>query len=598
VRDETANDEELVGELLEGDHVVEAPSTPGRRLRKGLGKILMITGGVLALFAILYIGDLLNSAGDVPRGVTVAGIDVGGLTHADAEAKLRKDLEPRLSTPVPIVAGDIRTTLNPAVSGLGLDWPGTLGQAGNQPLSPITRIRSFFTTREVGVVTKIDSKQLDQVVTDLAGRQLNHTAVEGSIAFRAIPGTDGGVTPYAVEPRQGQVLTDTAAAVSAITAGWLNFGGITLQVDVTPVKASSAGVHGALDQIVVPAVAKPIVVHGDGKDAFLTPVDIARSFQFAALDDGALEVRIDQQVLQLAVHPNLVSTERQSKNAQIVFTNNQPAVQPSEDARRINWANTFLPLTNVLKRADGRDLTAVYDATRPNVTTEAAGALGIKQVVSEFTTSGFSREVATNAAALAAKVNGAIVKPGETFSLDTRSGPRTEAQGFVPAPVNEDGTGPVMIGGGVSQFATTLYNAVYLAGLKDVDHATHDNYFDRYPPARDVKAMETSGTSVDLKFADDAPTGVAIQAFASGNTVTVRIWGTKRYRVDSIPGPQTNVTAPSLLLGIPGACQPAQGVPGFTTSDTRVLYALSTGTEVRRETRTVIYAAKPTVFCP
>jgi vancomycin resistance protein YoaR len=448
------------------------------------------------------------------------------------------------------------------------------------------------------VVTKIDSQQVDQAVNDLAGRRLNHTAVEGSIGFRELPGTEGAVSPYVVEPRQGQVLKDAAAAVGAITAGWLNPGGVTLQVDVTPVKATSSGVHGALDQIVVPAVAKPIVVHGDDKDALLTPLAIARSFQFAPLDDGALQVRIDQRLLQLAVQPELISTETESKDAQIVFTNDQPAVQPSVDAKKINWANTFLPLTDVLKRADGRDLTAVYDKTRPNVTSEAASALGIKEVVSEYTTTGFSADVATNVQALAAKVTGAIVRPGETFSLDTRSGPRTLAQGFVPAPVNEDGTGPQVIGGGTSQFASTLYNAVYLAGLKDVDHATHDSYFARYPPARDVKAMETSGTSVDLKFADNTSTGIAIQAIAAGDLVTVRIWGTRHYRVDSIPGPQTNVKDAPLQVGIPGLCRPSQGTPGFTTSDTRVLYGIGTGSEVRRETRTVTYRPTPTVICP
>jgi vancomycin resistance protein YoaR len=558
----------------------------------------MITGGVIALLVVVYVADLLTSVGDIPRGTTVVGIDVGGLTQAKAEAKLRVELEPRLTQPVAITAGDVQTTLSPAVSGLGLDWPGTLGRAGHQPLSPITRVMSFFATREVGVVTKIDSTQVDQAVNDLAGRRLNHTAVEGSIGFGELPGTEGAVSPYAIEPRQGQVVKDVGAAVSAITAGWLNPGGVTLQVDVTPVKATSSGVHGALDQIVVPAVAKPIVVHGDGKDALLTPVDIARSFQFAPLDDGALEVRIDQRQLQLAVQPDLISTETESKDAQIVFTNDQPAVQPSVDSKKINWANTFLPLTDVLKRADGRDLSAVYDKTRPNITSEAASALGIKEVVSEYTTTGFSADVATNVQALAAKVSGAIVRPGQTFSLDTRSGPRTLAQGFVPASVNEDGTGPLVIGGGTSQFATTLYNAVYLAGLKDVDHATHDSYFNRYPPARDVKAMETSGTGVDLKFADDAPTGIAIQAVAAGDLVTIRIWGTKRYRVESIPGPQTNVKDAPRQVGIPGRCRPSQGTPGFTISDTRVLYDIGTGKEVRRETRTVTYRPTPTVICP
>jgi vancomycin resistance protein YoaR len=597
VGDEAVSDEELVGELLEADPIVVYPPLPEHPVRRGIGRALMVAGGAIALFVVLYVADLLFSVGDVPRGVTVAGIEVGGMTHADAEAKLHSELEPKLVRPVTIRAGDVETRLDPALSGLGLDWSETVAEAGSQPLSPITRIMSFFTTREVGLVKKTDSEVLARAVSELAANRINHKAVEGGIGFLAQAGVDGGVTPYAIEPKQGQVLGDQAAAVKVLTDGWLDPGGVTVRVDVTPVKATLAGVQGALDQIVKAAVAKPIIVHGDGTDSILNPDDIARSFQFVARDGGALEVRIDQHKLQLAVQDDLVTTEKDSKDAQIVFANNVPTVQPSEDARKINWANTFLPLTEVLKKADGRDLPVVYDVTRPNVTTEAAGALGIKEVIGEFTSDGFSGAAATNVQALAAKVSGAIVKPGETFSLDTRSGPRTAAQGYVPAPVQEDGTGPELIGGGVSQFASTLYNAVYLAGLKDVDHAEHDFFLDRYPPGRDVKAMETSGTSVDSKFTNDAPTGIAIEAAASGSSVTVRIWGTKRFTVASIPGPRTNETVSPLEFRSGAGCVTSAGQPGFTTSDTRVLSDVGTGAEVRRETRNVTYGPQSTIIC-
>ena len=114
MRDEFVNDEGLVGELLEGDRIDELPPLAARRVRRGLGKVLMIIGGAIASFVVLYVTDLVISAGDVPRGVTVAGIDVGGLTHSNAEAKLREELEPRLVQPVVIRAGDLETRLTPA----------------------------------------------------------------------------------------------------------------------------------------------------------------------------------------------------------------------------------------------------------------------------------------------------------------------------------------------------------------------------------------------------------------------------------------------------------------------------------------------------
>nr|WP_284743289.1 VanW family protein [Amycolatopsis sp. RTGN1] len=589
--------DDLLGELLETPTPPPAPETPARKLRTGLARAMMSVGIALGLFVILYAIDLFASAGDVPRGVTVAGIEVGGLTHAEAEAKLRKELEPRLTRPVAIHGGDVQAQLVPSESGLGLDWPNTLGLAGHQPLSPITRVMSFFTTREVGVATRTDPNQIGQAVRELAERRLNHPATEGSVGFMAVQGSDGGVTPYPILPRQGQQLTDLDGAVHAVTDHWLDPGGVKLGMAITPVKATAAGVQAAYQQIVVPAVAKPVVVHGQGKDVPLTPATIASSFQFAAVEGGAVEVRIDQGKLQAALKDGLASTETDGKDAQIVFTGDQPAVDPSEDARKVNWEKTFLPLIDVLKKTDGRDLPVVYSASKPGVTTDAAGALGIKEVVGEFATGGLAGPAATNNRTLAARLSGTIVKPGETFSLGARSGPRTADNGYVPAPADEDGTGATVVGGGVSQLASTLYNAGYLAGLTDGGHLEHDHYLDRYPVGRDAKAVNADGSPVELKLTNDSPTGIAIQAIVSGDSVTVRIWGTRHYRVDGQTGAQVPGDPPPVQFGGTSPCQPSIGTPGFSVTDTRVLYDITSGAEVRRTSHTATYGPRPTILC-
>lgn len=590
------SDQDLVDELFEGDRVVHPPPTPASKLRRGLGKALMVTGVLMGLFVVAYAVDLIVSAGDVPRGVTVAGIDVGGLTHKEAESKLRRELEPRLIEPVRVRAGDVRTVLYPTSSGLGLDWPQTLGRAGHQPLSPYTRLMSFFSSREVGVVTWTDAPKLEKAVSDLAATQLNRPPVEGNITFQPVAGTDG-VVATAVEPRNGQALADVKEAVTAVTDHWLSDQGVELKVNVAPVKATSPGVHAALIKIVVPAVAKPLVIRGEGKDAILKPTTIAASFQFAARDDGNLEVRIDQGKLRAVAQPQLKETETDGADAQIVFVGDRPAVQPSKDARKINWDHTFSSLTSVLAKSEERELRAVYDASSPAVSTDAANVLGINEIIGEFTTSGLSGPAMTNVQALASRVSGAIVKPNETFSLGARSGARTADAGYVPAPVNEDGTGPVVVGGGVSQLATTLYNAAYLAGLADGGHLEHDHYLDRYPVARDVKAINNDGSPVELQIVNDAPTGIAIQVLPANGSVTVRIWGTKRFSVQSVGGERHSYVPQPVQMGSGPGCVPDPGAAGFSTSDTRVLIDVVTGTEVRRETRNATYSPRTAIIC-
>lgn len=586
-----AHEDALVEELLEGDRIAPAPPPRGKRL---LGKVLMVTGGVLIVGVVLYAVDLMLSAGDVPRGVVVSGVDVGGMSRADAEAKLRRELEPRLTEPVPVSAGDVRASLDPVRSGLGLDWASTLAQAGHQPLDPLDRIRSFFTKHQIDVVTTVDPDELSRAVGKLATDRLDHPPTEGGIGFRPAAGTEGGATAYAIEPRAGQTLKDVPGAANLVKARWLDKSGVQLPVDFTPVKATSAGVHAALDQIVAPAVSQPVLVRGDGEDGILEPITISSALQFAARDDGGLEVKVDPSKLQQNLQPQLAKTEKPGKDAQIVFAGDVPAVQPSEDARKIDWTNTLKPLLSVFVKTGGRELPVRYQTAKPKLSTDDANALGIKEVVGEFSTGGLSGGAATNVQAMAAKVNGAVVKPGETFSLLGRTG--SFGSGFVPAPAEEDGTGPVVKGGGVSQFATTLYNAEYFAGLVDAGHREHSYYLDRYPLARDATAIGDDGSPVELKFTNDLASGVAIQAYSSGPTVTVRIWGTRQYRVESGTGPRTNFTAPPIQPAPPG-CHRSPGAIGFSTSDTRVLYDLASGAEVRRETRSVTYAPRPVVIC-
>ena len=130
--------------------------------------------------------------------------------------------------------------------------------------------------------------------------------------------------------------------------------------------------------------------------------------------------------------------------------------------------------------------------------------------------------------------------------------------------------------------------------MVDVEHKEHSFYISRYPPGREATVF---GSAIDLKFRNDNPTGVMIQTAWTPESITVRLFGTKRYEVTSTPGPRTKPTEPekvSIPEGEP--CAESNGAPGFTVTDTRTLREISTG-QVRRETRTVKYNPSPIVEC-
>ena len=558
--------------------------------RKRFRRIGLVAAAVFGALVVVYGVDLLLSNGEVPRGVTVAGVEVGGESHADAERILRDRLEPRMKEPVKVHAGDVDATVNPADAGLTIDWAATLAQAGDQPYNPITRLTSLFTTREVGVATTKDDKKLSAAVEGLRPK-IDREPAEGTVRFE-------GITPVAVDPKPGQKL-DVPGAEKVLVDSWASGKAVKLPVAVTEVKTTAAGVREAVDQIAKPAVAGPVVIRGEGKDATLEPAVIAGALVFQPAEKGGLTATIDQNKLVGAVGPQLASTEVEGKDAQIVFSGGAPKVEPSVDGKGIDWAKTLTPLMDTLKKADGRELKAEYAPKPAKVTTDAANKLGIKEVIGEFTTKGFAQDSGVNIRTVAAEVNGAIVQPGDTFSLNGFTGPRTAAQGYVEAGVIKDGAPGREVGGGISQFATTLYNAAYFAAMKDAGHKEHSYYISRYPAAREATVFQNhDGSSViDLKFTNTSDTGVAIQTIWTSSSITVKLWGTKKYEVESVTGGRSNQTEPQEKQGPAENCHASNGAPGFTTTDTRIIREVGTGREVSRNTRTVKYNPQPKIVC-
>ena len=128
----------------------------------------------------------------------------------------------------------------------------------------------------------------------------------------------------------------------------------------------------------------------------------------------------------------------------------------------------------------------------------------------------------TNIQLIARTVNGAVVLPGETFSVNEFVGPRTRAKGYVEAGTLAGGEPSSGVGGGISQFATTLYHAVFRSGLEDVTHKPHSRYIARYPVGIEATLAYSS---VDLAFRNDTWTPVTIRTSYTSTSITVELWG-------------------------------------------------------------------------
>ena len=122
-------------------------------------------------------------------------------------------------------------------------------------------------------------------------------------------------------------------------------------------------------------------------------------------------------------------------------------------------------------------------------------------------------------------IDGTILGPGATFSMNEALGERTIAKGYVPAPQISAGNSFVdSVGGGISRVATMLYNCAFFAGLELIEHQPHSLYIDHYPLGREATI---SWGGPELIFRNDWPASVLIKLDATDTSITVRFFSSR-----------------------------------------------------------------------
>ncbi|PZA19519.1 VanW family protein, partial [Modestobacter versicolor] len=511
---------------------------------------------------------------------------------AAASERLTSELAPRVAADHPLVAADVQGVLHPPSAGISLDVPGTVDAVDDQPLNPWTRLTSLFSDRSVDPVLTADATSLDAQIEQLA-TTVDRAPVDATITL-------DGTTASLVEPVEGRTL-DRDAAAEAITAALASGGDpttpIELPVEIAPVRVETAEAQRVLDETVTPALAAPVTVVGtDGTESVDVPeTAIAASLTFTPQDDGTLAVAVDPAALQTAMGEDFSAFGSPPQDARFEVSGDTIAVVPSVDGQGINPTDLAAQLLPVLDDPEPRSVTATLGPVPAEFTTEQAQALGITEQVSTFTTNFTSSASGTNIRVVAAEVDGALVRPGETFSLNEYTGPRGTAQGYVPAAVISGGQLSQAVGGGISQFATTMFNAVFFAGLEDVYHKPHSFYISRYPAGREATVYEGA---IDLQWRNDTETGIYVQTEWVPGALTVTFWGTRYYDIESVSSERRNLRQPATQEKVDdGSCIPQSGSTGFDITVTRVFKDLETGAELRRENFNTTYAAEAVIRC-
>ena len=210
------------------------------------------------------------------------------------------------------------------------------------------------------------------------------------------------------------------------------------------------------------------------------------------------------------------------------------AFKPSQPGRELDVEKTATLITLALEGNRAKTITLPVQITEPKIKIENINNLGIKELIGRGI-SNFSGSIPNriyNLSLTASRLNGVLISPGEVFSFNNTVGDVTAETGYKQAYVIKSGRTVLDDGGGVCQDSTTLFRAVLNAGLPVIyrtAHAYRVSYYEQgFPPGLDATVFHPT---VDFKFKNDTSSHILIQAYTSGNTLYVDLYGTSDGRV-------------------------------------------------------------------
>lgn len=472
--------------------------------------------------------------GEALPGTTVAGVEVGGMDAAALRSALRPLTNPRRA--VVVIAGRERLNVRPTEAGYRVDLDATVraaldaGRGGFLGGLPATAA-GLVSTREVELIADVDRVPLRRTVETLA-RRVDEPSFPGAIEI-----SDDGLEVTAQPPRAGRVL-DREQLRTRLRAALLARSSGPVRVAVSEAPVVSAEEVDAVATEASDYLAAPLTLVGTGAPVELEPAELAGLLTLESVDDGrAVRLGVDGDALEEITAQVAQERDRPAQDARVSAASGGVVVDGKED---LSWRPRRADVTIAPARA-GRAVdqaglaraiaAAVRDKTHraripvrrvePEVSTRAARAAGM--LIGTFTTyyeGGQPR--ATNIQTMARAVDGTVIAPGEQFSLNGIVGERTREKGYLPAPFIADGRLVPSIGGGVSQFATTMYNAAYFAGLQLDSSQPHSAFIDRYPAGREATL---NYPDIDLAWTNDTDAPVLLRADAGDSSVTVSLYG-------------------------------------------------------------------------
>ena len=530
--------------------------------------IAALISGVVLFFIVIVAGTLgyqLLYAGRIFPGVSVAGVDLSGLSPSDAAVKLSQTLSYPISGKILFRDGEKAWVASPAELGMVFDPSSSaataysLGRSGGLFGALSGQIRAGGFGIQVAPVIIFDQRVAYQYLSQIS-TQINQSVVEASLS---LDGTNVVAQPGQVgrELKVDATLVYLGAQLQTFSDGEVPLVIQELQPEILDVAAQADMARQILSQPLTLAI--PNAATND-PGPYVYNVQILANLLGVQRVQNGVQVVLNTTGLRDLLAPVKQQVDRSASDAKFVFNDETKQLDLMEDSkvgRAMDMDASIKAINDALLRGEHTVPLAIAE-TQPQVPGNATGQqLGITELLWAETSYfyGSSDARIQNIKAAAERFHGVLVAPGEVFSMGETMGDVSLESGFAEALIIYGGRTIKGVGGGVCQVSTTLFRGVFNAGFPIVE---------RYPHAYRVSYYEMIGSGavdqrlagldatvyfplVDFKFKNDSPYWILMETYLneSGRSLTWKFYSTKDGRSVTwdTTGPTNVVSAPSPL---------------------------------------------------
>jgi vancomycin resistance protein YoaR len=544
-------------------------SQPYQRLPLFPQIVAALVSGVALFFIVILawtLGYQLMYAGRIFPGVSVAGVDLSGLTPSEAAVKLNQTLSYPVSGKILFRDGEKAWVASPAQLGMVFDPSSSamsayrLGRSGGLFEALSGQMRARANGAYVQPVILFDQRVAYQYLRQI-GMQVDQPVREAGLSLE---GTNVIATPGQVgrELKMDATIIYLGAQLQTFSDGEVPLVIQEIQPQIIDVSAQADLARQILSQpltLVVPNAGAA------GPGPFVYDVQVLANMLAVQNTQNGVAVVLNTQGLSEMLEPIKTRTDRPAQNARFIFndtTRQLEAIQESQTGLVMDVEASVKAINEALLRGE-HTVTLAVVVDEPQLPSTITGAeLGVTELLWEEISYfyGSSTERIQNIQAASARFHGVLVAPGETFSMGATMGDVSLENGFAEALIIYGGRTIKGVGGGVCQVSTTLFRAVFNAGFPIVErysHAYRVSYYEMTASGGVNPRLAGLDATVyfplvDFKFKNDSPYWILMETYVNVNarTLTWKFYSTKDGRtvVWDTTGPTKVVSAPPPLF--------------------------------------------------